>query len=396
MIYNYRLRRIEQEQVLDTILAIRHQQFQHMFSVRNRLAGSSASVTSSVPSDVCPGRQFPRGKSTVWKEPLLVEETQEVLSPTPPPSPIAPDPTRSRGLNHYEMEAVNRDLAAVASGSGGEKGNEMKEVEEVETKEVEEVETKGGEEVETKGGEEVETKEVEEVEEDPPQHHVLDPLIEKVLTRQEQDALYVDKGGKQRGRGKGKGKGRGRGKQAKDPVCRTLFPSDEESFDTPGTGDVFEPVPPKPKGTAKAKAKAASVKRPAAAPSSLRKPKAEAVPPVDVPATKKRARKPKEEPKPKEDDANKERKTRKRPNKEQDTQQPKPKVERVPIPVFQNCSVVPYWSRLACGLKVPCNLGNEGGEPISKTGLRQAFYVCVKGAAMKEHVDLIVEMVPGF
>ena len=398
-----------------TFLAIHHQQFQHWSSVRSRLSGASS---SSVPSDVAHGRQLPCAKSNL-NEPVLVEESQVPSPPPPPPSPVVTDPTRSRGLNHYELNAVNDDLCAVASRGleeetdlkdMKEKAEEdsMKEVEEVEMKEEEEKteettndqdeDEKKNEDIETKGGDVVDTGR-EEQPEGPP-HHILDPLAERILKRQDQDKLYVEKRGKQRGRGKGKG--RGRGKQVKDPVCRNLFPSDEEGSDKEVPPPDVESEPAKPKRKAKP-----AFKRPAASASASRgrKPKAETVeepvPPVE-PAPKKRARKPKQEEKAEEnkkDKANKEKENKpgKRIRKDEDTtQQPKPKVEKIPIPVFHSCTVVPYWSRLACGLKVPCNLGKEDGESTTKNGLQQVFYVAVKGATMKEHVDLIVEMAPGF
>lgn len=237
-----------------TFLAIHHQQFQHWSSVRSRLSGASS---SSVPSDVAHGRQLPCAKSNL-NEPVLVEESQVPSPPPPPPSPVVTDPTRSRGLNHYELNAVNHDLCAVASRGleeetdlkdMKEKAEEdsMKEVEEVEMKEeeekTEETTNDQDEDEKTKGGDVVDTGR-EEQPEGPP-HHILDPLAERILKRQDQDKLYVEKGGKQRGRGKGKG--RGRGKQVKDPVCRNLFPSDEEGSDKEVPPPDVESEPAKPK-----------------------------------------------------------------------------------------------------------------------------------------------------
>ena len=298
---------------------------------------------------------------------------------------------------------MNHDLCAVASRGleeetdlkdMKEKAEEdsMKEVEEVEMKEEEEKteettndqdeDEKKNEDIETKGGDVVDTGR-EEQPEGPP-HHILDPLAERILKRQDQDKLYVEKGGKQRGRGKGKGRGRGK----KDPVCRNLFPSDEEGSDKEVPPPDVESEPAKPKRKAKP-----AFKRPAASASASRgrKPKAETVeepvPPVE-PAPKKRARKPKQEEKAEEnkkDKANKEKENKpgKRTRKDEDTtQQPKPKVEKIPIPVFHGCTVVPYWSRLACGLKVPCNLGKEikeDGESTTKNGLQQSLLCCSQG-----------------
>ena len=84
--------------------------------------------------------------------------------------------------------------------------------------------------------------------------------------------------------------------------------------------------------------------------------------------------------------------------------EPKPKKtrqgetsEKPNIPVFSKCTVIPYWSRVACGLKVSAlshPRDADDGEP--KQGLRQVFYIGVKGASMEEHINVIVEIAPGY
>ena len=71
-----------------------------------------------------------------------------------------------------------------------------------------------------------------------------------------------------------------------------------------------------------------------------------------------------------------------------------PKEDRPSIPVFASCSIVPYWSRPACGLKVPVRLGRPETDPEHlSTKVTQAFYVGVRGAPMKELVESIAEIV---
>ena len=267
-------------------------------------------------------------------------------------------------------------------------------------------------------------------------HHILDDYAKRVLMRAEQDQLYLERGGKKRGRakgsgkGKGKGKGRGRGhgkkveeepappkkRTRKDRLVKTLFPSDDEACKEhhgSEASQAFEPAaepasassrkpsartraPPRMKRPAAAKraprkqAAAAQSSEPAPSPEA---PVAEAEAPVaEMPPSAE----PKANPAPprRATAAKSKAKAKATKAKEPKTKMPR-KGGRADIPTFASCSIVPYWSRPACGLKVPVRLGRPETDPEHlSTKVTQAFYVGVRGAPMKELVAVIAEVVP--
>ena len=350
------------------------------------MAAKSTSTSSLVPSEVGSGRPIPAatGPSAVVDPTAIVEvndsqiedvEPEQEKTPMEPYGPNAVEgvevavgsvevaksspPKEPIHLNYYARMALEADAqAAAAAASVAEKAEDPKK---------EDIIPK------TQKGD------------NPKEHHILSPYAEKVLTRTEQDALYVEKGGRTKGRGAGKGKGRGKGKGKgrggkgrggkgrgkgsktpksspapkpktrkvkKDLAARELFRSDDESW---------QEVP-----------KSQRLKRPAAAKSKVN------------PKSKAKSEKPKTE-----KDAVKK-------GEGKGVAEPKPKRTRtshaeIEIPIFSKCTVIPYWSRVACGLKVP----SHGSEDEPKTGLKQVFYIGIKGASMAEHIDIIVEIVPG-
>ena len=251
------------------------------------------------------------------------------------------------------------------------------------------------------------------------EHHILSPLQAKLLKRSEQDALFQEKGGRARGRGKGRVGDEAEEevvqgvlpitsstKSRKDSMVRTLFPEDLEIPDDPEPdGDVAEPsssaAAPKKKPAGKSRARKASPKK---APKAKAKAKATAKRFAAKSRPKSKAKKEEEgvEIDEKSDAAQagspKLKRQRKQPAKkpsiEEDKVDKKSKVTKLEVPVFSCSTVVPYWSRNACGLKVPKYMGAEAGEGEGdQDGLKQVFYIGVKGATMKEHLDIIVDMV---
>ena len=253
------------------------------------------------------------------------------------------------------------------------------------------------------------------------QHHILDEYQARLLRRAEQDSLYIDQGGRRRGRapkveGKGRGRGRGRGRAAdkadkddsheadrkpaprakakakakasakasakakntqpkskskKGKGVRKLFASDDETWQE--DNEAGSRAAPKRKATA-AKSGARKSKRNRdsqneALAAGSAEPAAAA---AGAPATPVRVESPAGHDLP---PPAPERPSRKPGSKPEDAKKGK-------VPGFNHCQIVPYWSRQACGLKVR---DDEGG-------LRQVFYVGVKGASMKEHLDLISEI----
>ena len=322
-------------------------------------ATRSASASSLVPSDITSGRAIPpmppsSTEMIVEVSDSQVEAVESPIAPAMPEKvPLDPqDPPNASQpvMNYYQRMALEEDAKAAAAAAAESEA------------------VAGGAESEKQRDKE---------------HHILDEFQDKILKREEQDKLYAEKGGKGRGRGKGKGKGRGgkgkgkgkgkgrgtpktsspapkrktrRGK--KDPTARVLFESDDDTWQDGTT---------QPKG----------LKRPAAAKAKAQvKPKSK--------ARGQRSQKEQELG----DSQPKTKRTRSNPKKEVAPVETKPD-----IPVFSKCTLIPYWSRVACGLKVPSTDEKEG-EP--KKGLRQVFYIGVKGASMKEHIDIIVEIVPGY
>ena len=249
------------------------------------------------------------------------------------------------------------------------------------------------------------------------QHHILDEYQARLLRRAEQDSLYIDQGGRRRGRApkvEGKGRGRGRGRAAdkadkddsheadrkpaprakakakasakasakakntqpkskskKGKGVRKLFASDDETWQE--DNEAGSRAAPKRKATA-AKSGARKSKRNRdsqneALAAGSAEPAAAA---AGAPATPVRVESPAGHDLP---PPAPERPSRKPGSKPEDAKKGK-------VPGFNHCQIVPYWSRQACGLKVR---DDEGG-------LRQVFYVGVKGASMKEHLDLISEI----
>lgn len=252
------------------------------------------------------------------------------------------------------------------------------------------------------------------------QHHILDEYEERILRRAEQDNLYIDQGGRKRGRapkgeGKGRGRGRGRGRAAdksdkddthdaerkpaarakakarpasakskaknsqpkskskKGKAARKLFDSDDETWKE--DSEAANRAAPKRRATA-AKSAARKSKRNRNGDDQCEAP-ASGSAGQSAPATPVQAESPAEHaalPPPAPERPS--RKSRSKASNPSDAKKEK-------VPGFNHCQIVPYWSRQACGLKVR---DDEGG-------LRQVFYVGVKGASMKEHLDLISEVV---
>lgn len=354
-------------------------------------AAGSTSTNSLVPSEVGSGRPIP-SKSLSPPDPTAivevngsqVEDVEEEQVPIQ--SDVAPvekdgkaksppkEPTRH--LNYYERMALEEDARAAAA-AAADKADETK------ADETKGDETKGDE---TMGGE-TEGPEDSKNEETSKEHHILSPLQEKILTRSQQDAMFAAKGkGRGRGKGRGKGKGKGKGKDRKvrkgkgsktpksspsvpapkrktrrgkkDPVARTLFQSDDDEWQEE----------PKSKPSP-------ALKRPAA--KSKANPKSKA----KKDAVMKGEGKGVTEPKPKKARQSNGMETGDKPE----------------IPIFSKCTVIPYWSRVACGLKVSAlSHKRDGDEDEPKSGLRQVFYIGIKGASMQEHINVIVEIAPGY
>eukprot|EP00435_Cladocopium_sp_Y103_P009682 s95_g2.t1 len=245
----------------------------------------------------------------------------------------------------------------------------------------------------------------------PKQHHILDEL----LTRAKEDLALGkvpgkgrkpkknadEPGGRGRGRNKGEGKGRGRGaraaksKASKPAVCRKLpledvDPSEQFSLtkepeiwknsdeEIPISNPEGEASAARPEAKAKAKAKATKaedgepkrrgrkprVESAASAPDPKPEPKRRSAPKVP----KKRSS-PKVKPAPKksekEETTNKGRKGSKKVGDEGEAPVPKPK--RPNIPLFQTCTIVPYWSRDAIAIKVQ--------STFTKSGWTQAWFL---------------------
>lgn len=343
-------------------------------------AAPSTTSLASLPSQVQGGRGLPdpAAEGAV----VTVEESQvEIFDPEVPPpiEPEVPPPIEpAPPLNYYERMFLEKNPLVEPPNEDIEKS--------------ENGEVTG----EATVPEETPPNEASEVAEQPevPPHHMLDEYMEKVLTRSEQDALYAEVGkGKGRGKGKGGGKGkkgRGKGKDLsqgsamkkkarkgrKDPVARVLFPSDAEEEQRDDGA---------PTGSPAAKSRStSSYKRPAAA-------KAKA-----SPGSKAKAKaKSKSKARGKEIGAvgdEKGQKKRRQSKTDDGDGNGKPKIVKQEIPTFQCSVVVPYWSRGACGLKVPPQkIDGEGG--IASKNWRQVFYLGVRGASMKEHIDIIASIV---
>lgn len=348
----------------------------------------SASTSSLVPSEVGSGRPFPPESLSPPDPTAIVEvnesQVEDVQMEQPADVPIQPDvvpveegveakssppkePTRH--LNYYERMALEADAQAAAAAAAADK---------VDAEKVDEA----------KGPEDSEGGEI-------PNHHILDPLQEKILTRAAQDAMFAEKGkgrgrgkGKGRGRGKGRGKGKGAGKDGKGKDGKVRK---RKGSKTPKSS----PSAPAPKRKSR-KVKDAAVRTLFQSEDETwqDEPKVKSTPPLKRPAAAKTKANPKS--KAKGDAAVK--------GEGKGVTEPKPKKtrqgetsEKPTIPVFSKCTVIPYWSRVACGLKVSAlSHPRDADEGEPKQGLRQVFYIGVKGASMEEHINVIVEIAPGY
>ena len=391
---------------------------------------ASSKSLDSLPSQVGAGRALPSQqagmKSTA--ETILIEESQALDFG----NPASPEPSRS--LNIYEKKflenadapvpptplmVVSRDalegkdegdqkekgLEECKGQTGeekkenqGEKGHEDKEKDKDDMCADEGEEEEGMEEdceVEIKEDADMMRKLKSESAPIPPQndtpgHHILDPLIEKVLKRSEQDEAYVAAGGKKRGRGKGggkgrskgRGKGRGKGKGGKEKDGQDSMPAPKRKQrkttdatasnaaavdcpEAPAPASVPSAASPKPK--AKAKTRATRTKPAIASPKLKRVSKSKKTGDSDQVTKPARGK----------------------------AQAKKP--EKQEIPAFKCSNVVPYWNRPACGLKVPVRLGKPETDPDHlSTKTTQAFYVGIKKAPMKEMLNIIIEIVSKF
>ena len=175
-------------------------------------------------------------------------------------------------------------------------------------------------------------------------------------------------------------------KQKKDPVARVLFPSDAEDEEkddgTPtGSPDKSGDKPRKRPAAAKAKSspgpKAKAKSSPGAKAKAKGRGKKVTGKGLDVETGKV-------------GDEKGPKKRRQRNPPKTDDSSGKPKIVKQEVPTFQCSVVVPYWSRGACGLKVPPQK-TDGG--IASKNWRQVFYLGVRGATMKEHIDIIATIV---
>ena len=224
----------------------------------------------------------------------------------------------------------------------------------------------------------------------PPEHHMLDEYAKKVLTRAEQDALRwggdgdVEKaekkkgGGKGRGRGKGKGRGKGRGrgksdgkgKGKKNPKPKTraskafgkYVGDTKQSLNTKfeeASKDDDWSLAKDGKRETETSTKTKPLKRPAAAKATVSKAKTKA---SDKPDALDVSGSGGEDEKPK--------KRAKSSGDEKGSAAPSGKKRGNPgvaIPTFTHCTIVPYWSRNAVALKMPCK-----DDGASSSGLTQA------------------------
>ena len=210
----------------------------------------------------------------------------------------------------------------------------------------------------------------------PQEHHILDELQGKFLRRAEQDALRRapqegEEDGRGRGRGRGRGKGRGKGKgkgkgkkgrgkgeskpKGRKRVRRALQPEFEESVGSDSWSvkavagsDAPQPAPkkaPKAKQTAKSKASPKNKSKETRAKAAA---KAKGVPKEKAKAKAKSTPAPPADA----DSAGAPKKLRGK----------KAHGVEIEIPVFNYATIVPYWSRNACALKMP-----ESGNPSNIT-----------------------------
>ena len=208
----------------------------------------------------------------------------------------------------------------------------------------------------------------------PQEHHILDELENKYLRRAEQDALRWapqedqedGRGSRGRGRGRGKGRGKGKGKgkgrkgrgkgeskpKSRKGVRRALQPELEESVGSDSCSvhatagsDLPQPTPKKaakaPKRAAKAKASPKNKSKQSKAKAAA---KAKGAPKAKAAAKAKSAPAPAEGPRADAEDAA-------APAKKLRGKKAHP-VE-IEIPEFNYATIVPYWSRNACALKMP-------------------------------------------
>lgn len=314
---------------------------------------------------------------------LTVEDSQvEIVEPAEP----VDQSQAERPLNYYERMFLEKN-PIVQDDLGANEKTEKSEIEEVPAPKETPPPTETPEEPETPQ------------EPEGPPHHMLDEYQEKVLLRSQQDALYAEVGGGRKGKGRGKGKkGKGKGKDGKgkgkgrknqgqvrmsamkkkpkkDPVARVLFPSEgeeEQKDDGAPTGSPAKSrSTPSYKKPASAKAKASPGSKAKAKAKSKSKARAKEIGEVGDEKGPKKGRQSK-------------------PSKPDDDESGKPKIVKQEIPTFQCSVVVPYWSRGACGLKVP-QQQTDGG--IASKTWWQVFYLGVRGASMKEHIDIIAAIV---
>lgn len=368
-----------------------------MFYVPRSALGRSSS-SSSVPSGVKAGRPF---DGQVFE----VEESQD--------SNALASSSMTRALNPYEAKALEEDakrnqarvaeieqpaepVSALVEEIGEESQAASEPVhapllpspsKEVEEEVVEEVEEEVAEEVEQEVVEEEGKKETKAVE-----HHILDDLKQKILTRADQGALYKEKGSPKKGKGRGRGKGKGKGKKAKskaqeedeekekkpasrprrskkdvegkgedaapkrrrrESLVKTLFQSDDESWKdpapAPAEGNEGKAKPTRKRGRSVAAKPSKEADEVTAAPVAAQ---------GEATMAKKRSTKTKDQKSAKgEGEAKADKKTRR---------------VKSDLPTFTHCNIVPYWSRPACGLKVPVKIAGNVAKKESKTGMTQA------------------------
>ena len=242
----------------------------------------------------------------------------------------------------------------------------------------------------------------------PQEHHILDELENKYLRRAEQDALRRapqedqedGRGSRGRGRGRGKGRGKGKGKgkgrkgrgkgeskpKSRKGVRRALQPELEESVGSDSCSvhatagsDLPQPTPKKaakaPKRAAKAKASPKNKSKQSKAKAAA---KAKGAPKAKAAAKAKSAPAPAEGPRADAEDAAAPAKKKLRGKKAHPVE--------IEIPEFNYATIVPYWSRNACALKMPeldnpshiTQAGSLHQHLLSKiaTGHRNGWYRC--------------------
>ncbi|CAL1165988.1 unnamed protein product [Cladocopium goreaui] len=243
----------------------------------------------------------------------------------------------------------------------------------------------------------------------PQEHHILDELENKYLRRAEQDALRWapqedqedGRGSRGRGRGRGKGRGKGKGKgkgrkgrgkgeskpKSRKGVRRALQPELEESVGSDSCSvhatagsDLPQPTPKKaakaPKRAAKAKASPKNKSKQSKAKAAA---KAKGAPKAKAAAKAKSAPAPAEGPRADAEDAA-------APAKKLRGKKAHP-VE-IEIPEFNYATIVPYWSRNACALKMP--------ELDNPSHITQSFYIASKKHDMKELISVSAEIASRF